>query len=147
MKRYISCTKRASMRWAFKEQCRCGESNSGQHDYESCALPLSYTGTLKSDLSISYVFFKVKHILFSLWEVFSIIYKSGICKVFVEIRTTPIVGAGLRGMPKGIPRDPALQWETPRNHCKLNLYNQIFTHPLSNNSVWILRILNNSDII
>ena len=29
------------------------------------------------------------------------------CKVFVEIRTTPIVGAGLRGMPFGIPRDPA----------------------------------------
>ncbi len=27
---------------------------------------------------------------------------SGVCKVFVEIRTTPIVGAGLRGMPKGI---------------------------------------------
>ncbi len=25
-----------------------------------------------------------------------------VCKVFVEIRTTPIVGAGLRGMPKGI---------------------------------------------
>ncbi len=30
-----------------------------------------------------------------------------VCKVFVEIRTTPIVGAGLRGMPYGIPRDPA----------------------------------------
>ena len=25
-----------------------------------------------------------------------------VCKVFVEIRTTPIVGAGLRGMPKSI---------------------------------------------
>ena len=72
------------------------------------------------------------------------------CKVFVEIRTTPIVGAGLRGMPKGIRTVdlvPAVAWhvlrsggaqgtrptvETPRNHCKLNLCNQIFTHPMYN---------------
>ena len=28
-------------------KCRCGELNSRQHDYESCALPLSYTGIRK----------------------------------------------------------------------------------------------------
>ena len=28
-------------------ECRCGELNSRQHDYESCALPLSYTGIRK----------------------------------------------------------------------------------------------------
>ncbi|MCE2399631.1 hypothetical protein J4G08_01955, partial [Candidatus Poribacteria bacterium] len=35
------------------------------------------------------------------------------------------------------PGDPPLQWETPRNHCKLNLCNQIFTHP------YITKLLDN----
>ena len=48
-------------------------------------------------------------------------------------------------MPFGIPRDPALQWKTPRNHCKLNLCNQIFTHPLNNDITMKAYYVNRND--